>query len=271
MTIVVWDVVASISTAVAASVTAWMAYETRKVAVATRRAAEVSNRSLDQQRNELEELSQQTEAMRLQAKVGEAALRKADIPILLVKPGMDPRDSSEPLRTTPYAVRDGAMSSTALDPDIRGSVIIQPSQAPESLWIVIEVLNVGPGLAIVMPPKVDHSPGAVGGSFSLVAGVPIDSQGNNRLQPQIPAIPSGAGTTFVARLDDPGDWFRDAVGTLATDQANYVSIELVYQDLTRNCRYQVEVVCGISFQTSRSSERPNWFCLHPGMPTYLGY
>lgn len=254
-----WTALAAIGTFMAALVTAWMAVATSKVAKETRKSTEASLASLDQERKQVDQLEHQTKAMMIQAQVARDALQQSTLPILLVVPGSlynssGRNDVNRPLAT----LRDCSGRTLTLDLMRHGSTIVPGTPDDPFLWIVIEVRNIGTGLAIVSTPTLDFSRGSVGGTFFIGSVGDLGMPGADWFLPQMPAIPAGESCYFTARLDNSREF----------DQFDLC---FVYQDLTRTRKFTMKVSCDLSPVDLLSLPQPSWKYVLPGMPIYEGY
>lgn len=267
-----WTAVAAIATAVAAGVTAAMAVETRKVAKATQTAAEASNASVDQERQQLVKLTEQTEAIISQAQLARAALTQSSLPLLLpVAAWKHPPRTNTATQDSSLSLFERSGGALRAHPEMRGAMILQTHRLDSSLWIVIEIRNIGTGLAVLTTPNLDYSRGSVGGTFfawqwndRLLA-----SPGSQWLTPQEPALPPGESTYFVARLEDPDEKAWEALFG-AGSELRQIQTTFTYQDLTRGYTYEMSINFGWAFKAfnDRSHDR---VLLRPGTPNYKGY
>lgn len=221
---------AAVTTAVAAGFTAWMATETKK-------AARAAQDSVEQSKAELKLLEDQTRAIETQAKIAQRSLSQGSMPLLI------------PVSANELAAIDSAsVTSSRRILDLRaigGKHVLQWSGSDrgcwaasdrEFLWPLIEMRNVGEGLAVVRNQRVDLSEGALLGRVSSdyvtqFGASPISSV----LWPQQSVIPPGESTYFVGRIDDKDGTI---LSYLQTDgSTNHVLF--TYQDLSRTSTYTV--------------------------------
>lgn len=251
-----WTEVAAVATAIAAvatfcavAITAWMAIMTRKVAEATEKSAKATENSAkatqqlaEQAEKELTLLEQQTQAIINQAKLSRYSLTQSALPLLV------PVSIKEPERIT----LQSGMPSTIVHPitltDITGNTLSwgNPkgnsyviSQEDKSVWFIIEMRNIGNGLAVVRNnQQIAASQDQIGGHFySTALGnlTPIEYI----LKPQEPVISPGESTLFVGRIEDlDGTSFTSLTSKL-------LNTHFYYKNISRSSTYTSKVTFSI--------------------------
>jgi hypothetical protein len=264
-----WTALAGGATALAALVTAWMAIETRKVAKATQTSAEASRTSVEQDKQQLVKLTEQTEAIISQAQLARATLKQSSLPLLLpVVAWKYPPMANLATSDTSHILFEHSGRHLPVNPEMRGSMILQDDSPDSSLWIVIEIRNIGTGLAILTSPILDVSRDSVGGTFfawqwSSHLTTPV----SQRFTSQEPAVPPGEVTKFVARLNDPdGSAWNSLIGANPADLRQIETV-FVYKDLTQEYTYKMSVNFGLALD----NKHPESILLRPGTPIYEGY
>jgi hypothetical protein len=250
---------AAVATAAAAGMTAWMAIQTHKV-------AEASNASVEQDKQQLVKLTEQTTAIISQAQLARAALKQSSLPLLLpVVAWKYPRMVT---MDAPKILFERSGRHLPVDAEVRGSMIRQTHSYDSSLWIVIEVRNIGTGLAILTAPNLDFSSGSVGGTFSAWQwSSRLTTPGSRWFTPQEPAVPPGEDTNFVARLDDPDGLAWNSLIGASSSSLRQIETMFVYKDLTREYTYKMSV----NFGWALDEKHPDNILLRPGTPIYEGY
>jgi hypothetical protein len=264
-----WTALTGGTTALAALVTAWMAIETRKVAKATQASAEASRASVEQDKQQLVKLTEQTEAIISQAQLARAALTQSSLPLLLPVAAWN-----HPLRAN-IATTDSSLilfersgSDLPVNPEMRGAMILQTHSYDSSLWIVIEIRNIGTGLAVLTTPNLDFSRGSVGGTFfAWQWSSRLTTPGSQWLTPQDPALPPGESTYFVARLENSDEQAWNTLIGANGSELRQIETTFTYQDLTREYTYKMSINFGWAF----NNKHPNTILLRPGTPIYEGY
>ncbi len=190
---------AAVATAFAAGFSALMAKQTKKSAVATQR-------SLRQSAVELKLIDKQTSVITEQARLVRLALTRAGMPLLIpvACEKQAVQASAHPVANMSFVtLRALGDTTTEWLADLRGSWIL-PVDDRSSVWVIIEIRNVGTGLALVSKPVVDLNPGSLGGKFlSETISDLLQTPASKVLWPQQAVIPSGESTRFVGRINDP--------------------------------------------------------------------
>jgi hypothetical protein len=192
-----------------AAVTSWMAYETRKL-------SQSSKESIDLSQDELDELKSQTEASRLQANAAQLSLVRSSLPILVPRVSSDVELISEKalLRS---AVARGEVGETMTIRDYDGTMLEWPtswqgSRVAEpntdgSVWLVIEMKNIGTGPALVESRVVSVDDDSLGGKAGCALLPDLFSlRISHLLKAQTAVIPAQGSTFFVKRLMDQARW-----------------------------------------------------------------
>lgn len=148
------EIVTGLATMALAAVTSWMAYETRKL-------SQSAKKSVDQSENEITQLKAQTVAISDQSIVAHASLLRSSLPILVPIVPNDVALISEKasLRSSlatggagiNITIRDTTGITRSWPTTWRGSRILRESRVDGSVWIVIEMRNIGTGPALVAP------------------------------------------------------------------------------------------------------------------------
>jgi hypothetical protein len=193
-----------------AAVTSWMAYETRKL-------SQSSKKSIDLSQAELVQLISQTEASRLQANAAQLSLVRSSLPILVPSVSSDVELISEKaLRRSDVAsgevgetitIHDYCSAKQEWPTSWRGSRVAVPS-AEGSVWLVIEMKNIGTGPALVESRVVSVDDNSLGGKVGCALLPQLFSSPISRLlRAQTAVIPAQGSTFFVRRLSwDEGSW-----------------------------------------------------------------
>lgn len=266
-----WTALEAGATAIAALVTACMAIETRKVAKATKKSAEASQASVEQDKRQLVKLTEQTEAIIIQTKLARATIQRSSIPLLLpVVASKYPPTACPPTSDTSRILFERSGKHLPVHPEMQGSMILntRDDNGP-SVWIIVEVRNIGTGLAILTAPTLDFSTGSVGGSFHAWPWTSrLTTPGSQRFTAQEPAVPPGEGANFVARLDDPDFSAWSYLIDPSPSSLRQIETMFVYNDLTRESTYKMSVNFGWG---PYSGDHADSILLRPGTPIYEGY
>jgi len=243
-----------------------MAIETRKVAKATQASAEASRASVEQDKQQLVKLTEQTQAIISQAQLARAALEQSSLPLLLPVVAWK-RQSATPVVESPTLFERGGQL-LPVDGEVRGSMILRVGDINSSVWIIVEIRNIGTGLAMLTTPSLDFSRGGVGGTFFAEQwSGRLTTPGSQWFTPQEPAIPPGEITHFVARLEDSdGQVWNSLVGASGPG-IRQIETTFRYQDLSRQHTYKMSV----KFDWALDNEITTSALLRPVNPTYEGY
>ncbi len=262
-----WTALAAVVTAFLALVTGWMAWETRKSAVASLKASQNGEKALLQVNRELALLDSQTRAVQEQASLTRASIMMNAIPIL-VPVAISERlnattEAPLPFGTT-YKLRDKFGSEREWDPSWRGSQIVKGGNDDSSVWVLIEMRNIGSGSAVVDSNVVSVEDDALGGQLgcSLLSDV-LSTPISHKLNPQQKVIPPSESTFFVARLYKEGQslWERLMNGW-GTSAGTLIDTKFIYQGLLIEEKYQTLVDFRVVRENGELSSMP---------PTFLGF
>ncbi|MCL4553170.1 MAG: hypothetical protein M1305_06440 [Candidatus Marsarchaeota archaeon] len=259
---------AAAATAVAAGFTAYMAKQTKKSAQAAENSVFESAKELKVLEMQTQLLAEQTSAITGQTQLARMALTRGDRPLLIPVAGdeqtittsakLAASNSTVTLRTFGGATREWPAHG-------RGSLVATPWGLNDpSVWVIIDMRNVGTGLAMLRNPTLDLTHGLPGGRFSspLLSDL-LQSSVSQMLWPQQPVVPPGENTLFVARIDDPEKNIWQRLSNRQVESTpNTIDAEFYYQDLSRSATYSV-------FITFSISDDLGW--LIPGTPTFTGY
>jgi hypothetical protein len=159
-------------------------------------------------------------------------------------------------------LRDISGKSIPAPPDLHGSMIFKGSDDDPSVWFVFDIRNIGTGLAIVTSLTVELGDGVPGGTFFIPIWAHLLQEPISQVVlPQIPAIPPGEHTLFVARIDDPnGEVFGTLSGVGPQRIPRNVDTTFICRDLAGQATYTMRVNWGWNHRL-----------LLPGTPIYEGY
>ena len=256
---------AAIATAIAAGFTAYMAKQTKKSAKAAEDSVLQTAQELKTLKTQTELLAQQTSAITVQARLAQLALTRGDRPLLIPVAWEEQATlaSAKP-GTSSSIVTLRAFDGLTMEwqAHVRGSWVLPMPSGNLDVWVIIEMRNVGTGLAIVGNPAGGLSPGSLGGQFSsrIISDRP-STPASRALWPQQAVMPPGESTRVVARIDDPTkQLMQDLASSPQTSARITVQTEFHYQDLSQSYTYSVFV----EFVYSEPQ-------LIPGTPSFTGY
>ncbi len=264
-----WTALAAAATAMAVMVTAWMAKETRK-------AAKAAQTSVEQSAVELGLIDKQTSAITEQARLARLALTRGDRP-LLIPVGWDEQavlsSASTSSSSFDLTLRTWDKQEITLNGQVyfRGCWIVLHET---TLWLLLEMRNVGSGLALVRDPSIGPteqlSPGSLGGQFlSELISEPHRNPRSQALWSQQPVIPPGESTRFVACINDPNtSAWKQIFENEPTDNPVTIKCQFHYQDLSGTQFYSVFVTCSLRQPARFDIGREP---LVPGPPKFKGY
>ncbi|WP_276969917.1 hypothetical protein [Ferrimicrobium acidiphilum] len=239
------SVITGVATVALAVVTACMAKATKAM----------SNAAKD----ELSEIAKQTQAIREQAMLTRASITMNSIPILVPSAFRGtPRGETETESFPPDILRTYGVAVLRWDNNRHGSSIVPDINSGESIWIIVEMRNIGTGPAIVESSVLSAEDGAIGGTFWCSAFT--DVKYAPIFKPQKSVIAPSEFVFFVANLQKNGEdlWSRLRNGW---GNGTKVSIrtKFTYQGLLGDDRYQTEVGYEIETETGELLAGRPWF------------
>lgn len=225
---------AAIATAVAAAFTAYMATQTKKAAIA-------AEKSVEQSKVELKLLEDQPKASTTQAEVAQRVFAQGSTPLLIPVSGFETWSTfNSPEMQVPniqLMSHDNRVFDCKLEP---GCWIAKDES---HIWVVIQMRNVGAGVAVVRYLGKD-SPIFFGGSNFFANLLPRETPTvpAKLLWPQSPVIASNESTYFVGHIDNSDG----AALTRLQDSSAVNWAEVIYTDLYRKETYKVLVYFSIA-------------------------
>ena len=233
-----WVAIGAGATAIAACVTAYMAKQTKK-------SAQAAEKSVSQAGEELDVLKRQTNGIITQVKVAQQALAQGSTPVLIpvVSDGRM-LEMPDPVTGEFSHIQFRSENRTFIQhADKRGSRLVKDPNDSSVVWLIIELQNVGTGLAVVRDLAVQFTDRSLGGKFfSDRLSELLDSPASKALWSQQPVVAPGASAYFVRAIDysDTDVWDR-----LTNRDIPNLPLKIdtcfCYRDLSRARQYTMHV------------------------------